>query len=105
MSEEVTLEHISKVTEFNDLSAYMNDHDLDIALDYVVKLIAKPSIPPETAHTLIVQLQAISAKMGMMAAHYTNIERDSKKKNVYYSARDNIDRLVDALKYVARTRF
>jgi hypothetical protein len=102
---ETTLQLVSQVQVFKDLSETMGDQDLDTALAYVVKLIAKPDIPVATAHTLIVQLQAISAKMGMSAAYYTNLERDPKRKNVYYSARDNIDRLVDALKYVARARF
>ena len=102
---ETTLEHISKVTEFNDMSEYMQDKDLDIALDLIVKLISKPDVPPGTAPSLIVKLQAISAKLAMQARYYTTFEKggeNSKKKNTYYTAAEAIDKLVDALKYSAR---
>lgn len=102
---ETTLELISKIQVFSDLHVFMEDDDLDTALGYVVKLIAKPDVPMSKAPELIVELQAISAKMGMMASYYTNIVKEPKKKNVYYSMRDNIDKLVDALKYAARQRF
>lgn len=102
---ETVLENISKVTEFNDLSEYMNDKDLDLALDLVIKLIAKPDVPASTAPSLIVKLQAISAKLSMQARYYTTFEKggeNSKKKNTYYTAAEAIDKLVDALKYSAR---
>lgn len=100
-----TLELVSQVQQFVDLHEFMGDDDLDTALGYVVKLIARPDVPAAKAPELIVQLQAISAKMGMMASYYTNVGKDPKKKNVYYSMRDNLDKLVDALKYAARQRF
>lgn len=100
-----TLELVSQVQEFLDLHEFMNDDDLDTALGFVIKLIAKPDVPAALAPELIVKLQAISAKMGMMASYYTNVGKDSKKKNVYYSMRDNLDKLVDALKYAAKNRF
>lgn len=99
------LEHISKITEFNDMSNYMNDVDLDQALDLIIKLISKPDVPPGTAPSLIVKLQAISAKLAMQARYYTTFEKggeNSKKKNTYYTAAEAIDKLVDALKYSAR---
>lgn len=105
MSEKTTLEIISEVQQFSDLHDYMKDDDIDKALEYVVKLIARPDIPPHAAIKAIVQLQAISAKMGILASHYTNVDMDkanAKRKNVYYSMRDNIDKLVDALKYITR---
>lgn len=104
-SRATTLELVSKVQQFVDMHEFMGDDDLDTALGYVVKLISKPDVPAAKAPELIVQLQAISAKMGMLASYYTNLEKDSRKKNVYYSMRDNLNALVDALKYVARQRF
>ena len=100
-----TLDQISFVTEFNDMSEFMNDKDLDQALDLIVKLIAKPDVPVGTAPSLIVKLQAISAKLAMQARYYTTFEKggdNSKKKNTYYTAAEAIDKLVDALKYSAR---
>jgi hypothetical protein len=99
------IEQISTVTEFNDLSEFMQDQDLDNALDLIVKLISKPDVPSAKAPTLIVQLQAISAKFAMQARYYTTFEKGgdaSKKKNTYYTASDAIDKLVDSLKYSAR---
>jgi len=99
------IESISEITEFNDLSEFMNDKDLDSALDLIIKLITKPDVPSAKAPALIVQLQAISAKFAMQARYYTTFEKggdSSKKKNTYYTAADSIDKLVDALKYTAR---
>lgn len=87
------------------MSEFMQDKDLDIALDLVVKLIAKPDVPAMKAPELIVKLQALSAKFSMLARYYTTFEKgteSSKKKNVYYTASDCVDKLVDALKYSAK---
>ena len=100
-----TLELVSTVTEFNDLSEFMQDPDLDQALDLIIKLISKPDVPPSTAPALIVKLQAISAKLAVQARYYTTFEKggdNSKKKNTYYTTAEAIDKLVDALKYTAR---
>ena len=105
MAEQTVLESISKITEFNDISEYMNDPDLDQALDLIIKLISKPDVPNAKAPELIVKLQAISAKLAMQARYYTTFLKggeNSKKKNTYYTAAESIDKLVDALKYSAR---
>ena len=105
MSNENTINLISGITEFNDLSEFMQDKDLDIALDLIIKLISKPDVPSTTAPGLIVKLQAISAKLAIQARYYTTFEKggdNSKKKNTYYTAAEAIDKLVDALKYSAR---
>jgi hypothetical protein len=50
-------------------------------------------------------LQAISAKLAVMARYYTTFEKggeNSKKKNTYYTVSEAIDKLVDSLKYSAR---
>ena len=99
------LESISEITEFNDISEFMNDKDLDKALDLIIKLITKPDVPSSKAPELIVTLQSLSAKFSMLARYYTTFEKggdSAKKKNVYYTISDSIDKLVDALKYSAR---
>ena len=99
------LEIVSKITEFNDMSEFMQDKDLDKALEFVIKLILKPDVPAAKAPELIVQLQALSAKFAMLARHYTTLEKGgdaAKKKNIYYTANDAVDKLVDALKYSAK---
>jgi hypothetical protein len=102
---DTVIEQISAITEFNDMSEFMNDKDLDTALDLIIRLITKPDVPSAKAPSLIVQLQAISSKFAMQARYYTTFEKGgdaSKKKNTYYTAADTIDKLVDALKYSAR---
>ena len=105
MAETTVLEYISQVTELNDMSEYMQDKDLDIALDLIIKLISKPDVPAASAPALIVKLQAISAKLAVMARYYTTFEKggeNSKKKNTYYTVSEAVDKLVDSLKYSAR---
>lgn len=99
------IDQISELTEFNDLSEFMQDKDLDIALDLIIKLISKPDVPSTAAPSLIVKLQAISAKFSVLARYYTTFEKggeNSKKKNTYYTVSEAIDKLVDSLKYSAR---
>ncbi len=108
MSDLNTLELINKITEFNDLHEYMKDDQLDKALAIVVKLLMNPDVPAAKAPQLIIELQAMSTKFSMMAAVYSTIAKDkagtanNNKKNIYYSAKESIDKLVDALKYVVR---
>jgi hypothetical protein len=97
---------VSKVTEFNDISEFMGDEDLDLALGYVVKLIAKPDIPPGAVQRAIVQLQALAVKFGFMAKKYVIFgavtDEDKKKKNLYFTAEEQTNALVAALKYLTR---
>ena len=102
MTEKPVIELVSELTEFNDIKQYMNDPDLDYALDLIIKLIAKPDVPSTKAPDLIVKMQSLSAKFAMMSRYYTTFEKggeNSKKKNVYYTAEEAIDKLVAALKY------
>lgn len=102
------LEVVSEITEFNDLNKFMNDAQLDKCMELVVKLLMKPDVPAAMAPRLIVELQALSTKFSMMAVYYATIGRDragtenNHKKNIYYSTKEAIDKLVDALKYAAR---
>jgi hypothetical protein len=108
MSDKNTLELISEITEFNDLHEFMSDEQLDRALAILVKLIMNPEVPSAKAPMLIIELQAISAKLAILASFYSTIAKDkagtvnNNKKNVYYSVKEALDRLVDALKYSAR---
>jgi hypothetical protein len=102
------IDQVSELTEFNELKEFMNDPDIDEALDLIVKLIAKPDVPSMKALELIVKLQALSAKFAMLARYYTSFEKGtdaSKKKNVYYSVSEAIDKLAAAVKYSVRTGY
>lgn len=99
------IETVSEITEFNELSDFMKDPDLDEAMALIIKLISKPDVPAAKAPEIITRLQAIAAKLAIMSRYYTTFEKGpeaSKKKNVYYTTAEAINKLVDALKYNAR---
>ena len=111
MSDKSTLELISEITEFNDMHEFMADEQLDRALAILVKLIMNPEVPSAKAPILIIELQALSAKLAILASFYATFAKDkagtlnNNKKNVYYSVKEALDRLVDALKYAARNNY
>lgn len=83
----------------------MDDSDLEDALEGILRIIAKPDITPKTAAHLVVQLQAIATKYGVLKVHYMyagKSQQDKYRKNMYYSLVERLDKMVDALKYVAR---
>jgi hypothetical protein len=86
----------------------MADPELDEALALIVKIMMKPDIPSVQAVALIGKLQAMSAKFAILATYYTTIAKgpsgstNNTKKNVYYTMKESIDKIVDALKYLAR---
>jgi len=108
VNDEHPLETISKITEFNDLTDFMQDPELDRALELAIKCLAKPDVAATKAPKLIVELQTISFKFAVKAVEYATIKKDragtenNHKKNIYYSTKEALDRLVDALKYAAR---
>lgn len=108
MTDENPLQIVSDITEFNDLSEFMQDEQLDRALHLAIKCMAQPDIAAVKAPKLIVELQALSFKFAVKAVEYATIKKDragtdnNNKKNIYYSTKEALDRLVDALKYAAR---
>jgi len=108
LNDENPLETVSTITEFNDLTDFMKDPELDRALHLAIRCIADPDIAAVKAPRLIVELQAISFKFAVKAVEYATIKKDragtdnNHRKNVYYSTKEALDRLVDALKYAAR---
>ncbi len=106
--DENPLETISRITEFNDISDFMKDAQLDRAMDLAIKCMANPDIASVKAPRLIVELQALSFKFSMKAVEYATIKKDragtenNYRKNIYHSVRDALNDLVSALKYVAR---
>lgn len=105
---ESILEQINQVTEFNDIHEFMQDNELDETLALIVKIMMKPDIPQVQAIALISKLQAMSAKFAILATYYTTVAKgpsgsiNNTKKNVYYTMKESTDKMVDALKYVAR---
>src|SRR6056300_838202 len=98
-----TIDLVNEVAEFTEISELMNDDQLTDALGVIVKLMMNPDVPPQKAVGLIVQLEAYAAKFKMLASYYTNVKKDDRaKKNLYYSANEAVQRLVDSLKYSAK---
>lgn len=102
------LELLSQITEFNDLHEFMNDEDIDRALELVVKLLMNKGsgISPALAPKLIVELQALATKFAILGTFYQSIGKkgteEAHRKNVYYTLKESLSKLVDSLKYVAK---
>lgn len=103
------LELTSKITQFNDMHEFMQDPELDRAMEIVVKLIMnRGEVPPLKELLLIKELQALSTSFALKAVQYATFDsgaaRSEKahKKNVYFSTKEAINKLVDALKISAK---
>jgi hypothetical protein len=95
-----TLEEVNGLYE---ISEYMDDKELTSALEFIAKVIMKPDIPINVVTTELVRLQAISAKMGMRATWMANVDKsDRAKKNLYYTAASEIDKVCQSLKYLIK---
>jgi hypothetical protein len=107
VTEESPLEIISKLTELNDTVQFMDDPQLDRALELTIKvLMEKGAVPQQKIPPLIVELQALATIFAMKATYYMTIGKggsdEAAKKNIYYTAKDSITKLCDALKYLGR---
>lgn len=90
----------------NNIKEYMDDEDLGKTLDLVVKIIAKPNVPPQNVAVLATQLEAYAIKFRLMFVGYMSYMKGTTeanmKKNHYKELYTGIDRLVDSLKYLVR---
>jgi hypothetical protein len=69
MTENTTLDMINGLSEISD---FMEDEELTVALTMIAKLIIKPDIPTQVASIEIVRLQAIAAKLSLKATWMAN---------------------------------
>lgn len=96
----------STIEQINDLykiSEYMEDDQLTRSLEFITKLIFKPDIPLSVASVEIVRMQAIAAKLALQASWLTNVDKsDRAKKNLYYTAAAELDKVVASLKYLVK---
>lgn len=103
------LETVEIVTdELRELTEYIGDEDFTYVVKMVLKLISKPDVPAEYIEQLIVKTQALAMKMGLMALTYRTLRKsgvpERTKKDAYYTCREGLERLVDALKFVAKDK-
>ena len=95
-----TLQQIDGLYEIAD---YMQDDELTQALEFIAKIILKPDIPVQVAMVELVRLQAIAAKMAFKATWLTNVDKTQReKKNIYYMAAAEIDKVCATLKYLTK---
>lgn len=105
-----SLELISEITQLNDIHDFMDDEQVDRAMHLVIKLVMeKGHMPAQQAPRLIVELQALATKFALLATYYATIGKggtaENHKKNVYFTLKDAITKLVDALKYTAKVDY
>jgi hypothetical protein len=100
---QTTAENLNNIGEFIELTEYMQDEEFTRALEMIVKMMSQPDVPPAKAASLIVWCEATAAKFAMLASYHAHIDKsDRAKKNMYFTARDSMQRLTDALKYALR---
>lgn len=94
---------LEQINDLYEIAEYMNDPELRKALEFIAKVILKPDIPIEVVALEIVKLQAIAAKCAMRATYMANVDKsDRPRKNMYFTASAEIDKIVSALKYLIR---
>lgn len=108
MEDEHPLQTVDRVAEFNAINDFMQDEQVDKALELVVKLITKPEIAAAKAPKVIVLLEALAAKFAILAMYYTQYEKgkagseESKRKSTYYTVEEAMHSLSAAVKYSAK---
>lgn len=94
---------LNQVSDLYDIAEYMNDPELTLALEFIAKVMLKPDIPLDVVSRELVKLQAIGAKCAMRATYMANVDKsDRPRKNMYYTASAEIDKLVSSLKYLLK---
>ena len=97
---QTTAENLNNIGEFIELTEYMQDEDFTKSLEMIVKMMSQPDVPPAKAAQLIIWCESTAAKFAMLASYHAHIDKsDRAKKNMYFTARDSMQRLTDALKY------
>lgn len=100
-------ELITQVDEVNHLSSFLDDPDVDQALGRVVSMLANTHIPAETAAYEVVYLTDLSVLFKLKAKNYWLLKADApdarKKKDLYLTLSDCIEKLAGALKYIVRS--
>jgi len=100
MTTQTTLEQINDLYE---IAEYMDDPELTTALEFIAKVIFKPDVPLSVVTTELVRLQAIAAKLAMKATWMANVDKSNRaKKNLYYTAAAEIDKVCSSLKYLTK---
>ncbi len=90
----------------NSISEAMEDPLVDEALGIIVGLTMNDDVAQGAAARLVVRMTAMAAQMKMKGKHYMEFENTKEKKsikNIYFSLNEELHRLADALKYLAKS--
>ena len=94
---------LEQINSLYEIAEYMGDEELKKALEFIAKVIVKPDVPVEVVVVEMIRLQAIATKCAMKATYMANVEKtDRPRKNMYYTASAELDKMVSALKYLLR---
>lgn len=94
---------IEQVSDLYKVSEYMGDDELSQALEFVARLIIDPTLSRSDLVMWLVKLQAITTKVALQATWYANVDKsDRPKKNLYYTAAEQLNLLCQTLKYVVK---
>jgi hypothetical protein len=94
---------LEQINDLYEISEYMQDPELTVALESIARLITRPDAVMSVATVELVRLQAIAAKMAFKATWMTNVDKSSReKKNIYYTAATEIDKVCQSLKYLTK---
>lgn len=94
---------LEQINDLYEISEYMDDAELTQALEFIAKAIFKPDIPIQVVTAELVRLQAIAAKLSLKATWMANVDKSNRaKKNLYYTAAEQIDKVCSSLKYLTK---
>lgn len=100
MTTQTTLEQVNDLYE---IAEYMDDPELTMALETVARLISRPDAVMGVVAIELVRLQAIAAKLSLKATWMANVDKSNRaKKNLYYTAAAEIDKVCSSLKYLTK---
>jgi hypothetical protein len=94
---------LEEINDLYEIAEFMEDPELTQALEFIAKVIFKPDVPINVVTTELVRMQAIAAKMAMRATWMANVDKSNRaKKNIYYTAAEQIDKVCSSLKYLTK---
>ena len=90
------------------MSVELQDDTLDEAMNLIIKLVVKQEdIPPQQIPKQIVKTSALAAELRLKAKYYMLFAKDdpraSKKKNVFLTCAESLEKITDSLKYIAKS--
>lgn len=94
---------LEEINDLYEIAEYMEDPELTQALEFIAKVILKPDVPIQVVTIELVRLQAIAAKLSLKATWMANVDKSNRaKKNLYYTAAEQIDKVCSSLKYLTK---